>query len=249
MMPEHIRCSGFIINQIICSFNCRSVKIEITTMDEGENDMKVEIWSDINCPFCYIGKRKFENAVKEFDGEVEVEFKSFQLDPTLPKDTVEKTVDVLAKKYNMTIDRAREMNQQVADTAAEVGLAFNAEKVYTLNTLDAHRVTHLAKEHGKMQEVVENMFESHFVKGELVNDREILVKNAVDAGIEQAEVEALLDSDKYEDIVVANQEEAGQLGVQGVPFFIFDRKYAVSGAQPTEVFADVLKKVKEEANN
>ena len=134
MMPEHIRCSGFIINQIICSFNCRSVKIEITIMDEGENDMKVEIWSDINCPFCYIGKRKFENAVKEFDGEVEVEFKSFQLDPTLPKDTVEKTVDVLAKKYNMTIDRAREMNQQVADTAAEVGLAFNAEKVYTLDT-------------------------------------------------------------------------------------------------------------------
>lgn len=208
--------------------------------------MKVEIWSDINCPFCYIGKRKFENSLKEFDGEVEVEYKSYQLDPTFPKGEHEKTETVLAKKYNMTPEKAREMNQQVANTAAEVGLKFNPDKVHTLNTLDAHRVTHLAKEHGKMQEVVENMFESHFVKGELVNSREILIKNATDAGIDQAEVEALLDSDKYEDIVVQNQEEAKQLGVQGVPFFIFDRKYAVSGAQPTDVFKDVLNKIKSE---
>lgn len=208
--------------------------------------MKVEIWSDINCPFCYIGKRKFENALKEYEGEVEIEYKSFQLDPTFPKGEYEKTEVVLAKKYNMTPEKAREMNQQVANTAAEVGLQFNADKVHTLNTLDAHRVTHLAKEHGKMQEVVENMFESHFVKGELVNDRDVLIKNATAAGIDQAEVEALLDSDKYEDVVVANQEEAQQLGVQGVPFFIFDRKYAVSGAQPTEVFADVLNKIQAE---
>lgn len=209
--------------------------------------MKVEIWSDINCPFCYIGKRKFENAVKEFDGEVEVEFKSYQLDPTFPKDEHAKTEEILAKKYNMTPEKAREMNQQVAQTAAEVGLEFNADKVHTLNTLDAHRVTHLAKEHGKMKEVMENMFESHFVNGELVNDRDILIKNSTKAGIDQAEVEALLDSDKYEDVVVASQEEAKQLGVQGVPFFIFDRKYAVSGAQPTETFLEVLNKVKEEA--
>lgn len=209
--------------------------------------MKVEIWSDINCPFCYIGKRKFENALKDFDGDVEVEYKSFQLDPTFPKGTHERTEDVLAKKYNMTPEKAREMNQQVADSAAEVGLSFNVDKVHTLNTLDAHRVTHLAKAEGKMQEVVENMFESHFVKGELVNDRDVLIKNATAAGIDRESVEALLDSDKYEDVVVGEQEEAKELGVQGVPFFIFDRKYAVSGAQPTEVFADVLKKVKEEA--
>ncbi|MED4127744.1 DsbA family protein [Shouchella miscanthi] len=208
--------------------------------------MKVEIWSDVACPFCYIGKRKFEQALDEFDQPVDVTFKSFQLDPSAPQHSTESMVTVLAKKYNVPVEKAKEMNSQVTAQAKEVGLNYHLESVRVVNTMDAHRLSHLAKEKGKMGEVMEALLDAHFVQGRYVGDRETLIAIAETAGIGKEEVNAVLDSDQYKDVVMQDQAEGSQIGVQGVPFFVFNRKYAVSGAQPKEAFLQVLEKVKEE---
>lgn len=208
--------------------------------------MHVEIWSDINCPFCYMGKRIFESALEAFEGDVTVEYKSYQLHPEAPKEP-NMTADMLvATKFNLPIERAREMNRQVAARAAEVGLEYHMDKVRLVNVMDAHRISHLAKERGKMSEVMEKMFASHFTYGESVADRDVLIRIATSVGLPKEDVEAVLDSDRYEDAVEQDQYEAAQIGVRGVPFFLFNRKYAVSGAQPKEVFLQVLEQVRQE---
>ncbi|MFB4213672.1 DsbA family protein [Shouchella sp. JSM 1781072] len=208
--------------------------------------MNVEIWSDIACPFCYIGKRKFEQALEAYDEDVDVTFKSFQLDPNAPKESNESMVSVLAKKYNMPEAKAKEMNSQVTAQAEEVGLHYKLDQVRVVNTLDAHRLSHLAKEQGKMGEVMEKLLDAHFVQGRYVGDRDTLVEIAASVGLSKEEVNGVLDSDRYKDTVEQEQAEGAQIGVQGVPFFVFNRKYAVSGAQPKEAFLQVLQKVKEE---
>lgn len=208
--------------------------------------MNVEIWSDIACPFCYIGKRKFEQALEEFDEDVDVTFKSFQLDPNAPKESKESMESVLAKKYNMPEAKAKEMNSQVTAQAEEVGLHYKLDQVRVVNTLDAHRLSHLAKEQGKMGDIMEKLLDAHFVQGRYVGDRNTLVEIAASVGLSKEEVNAVLDSDRYKDTVEQEQAEGAQIGVQGVPFFVFNRKYAVSGAQPKEAFLQVLLKVKEE---
>ncbi|MCA1024797.1 MULTISPECIES: DsbA family oxidoreductase [Cytobacillus] len=210
--------------------------------------MKVEIWSDIACPFCYIGKRKFEHALVGFDqkDEVEVVYKSFQLDPNAPQNTTETMNQMLAKKYGQSVEQVEQMQKQVTAQANEVGLDYHLNDAKMTNTLDAHRLIHLAKEKGKMSEMKEQLLKSYFVEGKHVGEIESLVDIAAAVGLDKEEVTSVLASDQYKKEVEADMQEGVQLGVQGVPFFVFNRKYAVSGAQPSNVFSEVLTKVIEE---
>lgn len=210
--------------------------------------MKVEIWSDIACPFCYIGKRKFEHALDGFNqkDEVEVVYKSFQLDANAPQNTTETMNQMLAKKYGQSVEQVEQMQKQVTVQANEVGLDYHLNDAKMTNTLDAHRLIHLAKEKGKMSEMKEQLLKSYFVEGKHVGEIESLVEIAAAVGLDKEEVTSVLASDQYKKEVEADMQEGVQLGVQGVPFFVFNRKYAVSGAQPSNVFSEVLTKVIEE---
>ncbi|QQK79255.1 DsbA family oxidoreductase [Salicibibacter cibi] len=210
--------------------------------------MNVEIWSDIACPFCFIGKRKFEDGLQQFShrGDVNVTFKSFQLDPNADTEQTQTNAEMLAGKYGMSMEKANEMTQQVTDQAKEVGLDYNLESSVLTNTKDAHRLSHFAKEEGKMEEMMERLLMAYFTEGKHVGDHETLVTLAEEVGIEGEAVRAMLDSDRYEDIVREEMQEGTDIGVQGVPFFVFNRKYAISGAQPAHAFLEVLEKVQEE---
>ncbi|WP_413377528.1 DsbA family oxidoreductase [Alkalihalobacillus sp. 1P02AB] len=210
--------------------------------------MKVEVWSDIACPFCYIGEKKFEQALEQFSGKesVELEFKSFQLNPTAQKGSNQKMDELLAKKYGMSVEKARTMNQQVAERASDVGLTFHMDKIKPTNTLDAHRLSHLAKEEGKMKQMMDRLLKAYFTEGVDVSDHESLAQLAVEVGLDKDKVSSFLVGDKYKDVVASEQQEGSQIGVQGVPFFVFNRKYAVSGAQEPASFLEVLEKVQEE---
>ncbi|WP_188207928.1 DsbA family oxidoreductase [Alkalibacillus aidingensis] len=213
--------------------------------------MKVEMWSDVVCPFCYIGKRRFEAALEQFEGrdQVDVILKSFQLDPTARKGEHSDIHAMLAKKYNVPYEKGKEMNNQMAEQAKEVGLEFNFDSVIPTNTKDAHRLSLLAKEKGKMYELMEQLMKAYFTEGRDVGSHDVLIDLAKDVGIDGEEARNVLAGDDFETGVEQDQQEAGQIGVQGVPFFVFNHKYAVSGAQPTETFLDVLQKVFEEEKN
>ncbi len=212
--------------------------------------MKVEIFSDIVCPFCYIGKRRFEKALEQFNHKEKVElfFRSFQLDPNAPKNPKEDIHSTLAKKYEMSYEEAKKMNDQVADQAREVGLHFDFDKAIHSNTFDAHRLSHYALEEGKMYELMERLMKAHFTDGHNVSEHHVLADLAEEVGLSREESLRVLEDDAYTNDVEQDITLSGQYGVQGVPFFVFNRKYAVSGAQPTEVFLEVLEKVFEEEN-
>ncbi|MGK6351403.1 DsbA family oxidoreductase [Parapedobacter sp. DT-150] len=207
--------------------------------------MKIEIWSDIVCPFCYIGKHNFETALQQFDGQqaVEVEWKSFQLDPDLPKNpTYANTYQYLAERKGLNITQAREMTAGVASTGKKAGVELNFDKAIPANTWDAHRLIHLAQTEGLGSQVKENLFRTHFTEGKNISDIDTLVALGKEAGLDEATITAVLGSDQYAYEVAQDIQEAGNIGVRGVPFFVFDRKYAVSGAQPPEVFLQTLEK-------
>ena len=202
--------------------------------------MKVEIWSDVVCPWCYIGKRRFESALRRFAhrDEVEVVWRSFELDPTAtsalrPGDGPE-YVDRLAAKYRMAREQAQQAVASTTATAAAVGLDFHMDRALAANTFDAHRVIHLAAERRRQAQVKERLMRAHFTEGEAVGDRAALVRLAVDAGLDADEVRSVLDTGAYADAVRADEAEAAALGIRGVPFFVLDRKYGVSGAQVPE---------------
>lgn len=210
--------------------------------------MKVEIWSDVVCPFCYIGKRRFEEALKQFEHRSEVEkvYRSFQLDPTADKNPTEDVHTILAKKYNMPYEEAKRMNQQVTDQASEVGLEFNFDIAVHTNTFDAHRLSHFAAQHGKMYELMERLMQAYFTEGKNVSDFDVLVNLAEEVGLPKEDTLKVLNSNDFAENVRDDISQSQQIGVRGVPFFVFNRKYAVSGAQPTEVFLEVLNRVYEE---
>ncbi|GAA4314808.1 DsbA family oxidoreductase [Mucilaginibacter gynuensis] len=210
--------------------------------------MKVEIWSDVVCPFCYIGKRKFENALKDFDqkGKVEIVWRSFQLDPDMEYVEGQSVSEYLAKRKGVSVDKAREMNNYVSGVAKEVGLEYDFDKAILNNTLDAHRLLHLAAEHGVQTQLKEALFAAYYTQGKNIGDTETLVEIGTSFGLNAAEIRTMLQSDTYKNDVRQDQYQANQVGAQGVPFFVFNSKYAVSGAQPTEVFKQVLDKVWDE---
>ncbi|MFI9615915.1 DsbA family oxidoreductase [Streptomyces sp. NPDC052023] len=206
--------------------------------------MRVEIWSDIACPWCYVGKARFEKALAAFPhrDEVEVVHRSFELDPGRAKDDVQPVLTMLAKKYGMSEAQARAGEDNLAAQAAAEGLEYRTRDRDHGNTFDMHRLLHLAREQGRQDELIQRLYRANFAEEQSVfNDDERLVGIAVGAGLDEAEVRKVLaDPGAYADEVRADEREAAQLGANGVPFFVLDRKYGVSGAQPAEVFERAL---------
>jgi predicted DsbA family dithiol-disulfide isomerase len=206
--------------------------------------MKVEIWSDVMCPFCYIGKRRFENALQQFEGklEVEIEWKSFQLNPDLNTEPGKNINQYLAEIKGWSVSDAKAMNDRVTRMAESEGLHYDMDKAVVANSFDAHRLIQFAKANGRGDLAEENLFKAYFTEGKNIADRSELMEIGKKIGLESEELQAVLQADKFSDEVRADIEEAGRIGVTGVPFFVFNRRYAVSGAQDTETFLDVLNK-------
>ncbi|SES98798.1 Predicted dithiol-disulfide isomerase, DsbA family [Oceanobacillus limi] len=210
--------------------------------------MKIEVWSDFVCPFCYIGKRRLESALENFPNKdaVDIEYKSYELDPNADKNPGKTVHELLANKYGMTVEKAKNMNDNMKKQAAEVGLTYNFETMQHTNTFDAHRLAHYANKQGKGKEMTERLLHAYFTESKLISDLDTLVDLAGEVGLNKEEVLSVLKTDQYRSRVREDEDTAKQIGVQGVPFFVFNEKYAVSGAQPVEVFSEVLEKVWEE---
>ncbi|GAA3930193.1 DsbA family oxidoreductase [Chitinophaga oryziterrae] len=206
--------------------------------------MKVEIWSDVMCPFCYIGKRKFEAAMSKFTDAagIEVEWHSFQLDPTIKSGHDKDLYQYLSERKGIPYEQAVQMNAQVAATAAAAGITFNPANAVVANSFDAHRLIHLAKKNNLGDEAEERLFKSYFTESKDFGDHAVLTQLGKEIGLDEASVKETLASDAYAKDVNADINEAQALGIRGVPFFVFDRKYAVSGAQASEIFLEVLDK-------
>ena len=206
--------------------------------------MNIEIWSDVVCPWCYIGKRRFETALSQFGhrAEVDVVWRSFELDPGAPARRMGDNAERLAAKYGMSLDQATASQARLTQMAAQEGLAFRFDLSQSGNTFDAHRLLHLAAEHGLQDKVKERLFRAYFTEGEAIGDAETLVRLVTEVGLPAAEAQALLAADKYAEEVRAEEREATELGITGVPFFVIDRRYGVSGAQPADVLLDVIER-------
>jgi predicted DsbA family dithiol-disulfide isomerase len=210
--------------------------------------MDVEIWSDVVCPWCYIGKRRFERAVASFDhsGEVTVTYRSFELDPDAPAQRTGTNAEHLARKYGMTIAQAEQANEQMTERAAADGLEFRLDVIRGGNTFDAHRLLHLAKDRGLQPEMKDRLLRATFTEGLPIADKPTLVRLAAEVGLPEAQVQAVLDGDGYADAVRADELQAARYGISGVPFFVADGKYAVSGAQPPKVLLQLLRRAYDE---
>lgn len=209
--------------------------------------MKVEIWSDIMCPFCYIGKRHFELALKDLDfaDELEIEWKSFQLDPTIPK--MENHVNAyqyLADAKGISFEESKTMHDNVVASAKRVGLSYNFDKAIVANSFDAHRLIQFAKTVGKGDQAEEALFHAYFTEGIDMADLDSLKSIGLKIGLTESELNRILHSDEYSYDVSQDIQEGQNLGLRGVPFFVIDRKYGISGAQPVEIFVETLKKAK-----
>jgi predicted DsbA family dithiol-disulfide isomerase len=204
--------------------------------------MRIEIWSDVVCPWCYIGKRHLEAALDSFEHseDVELVYRSFELDPTAPEVPVETTVESLARKFGTDVPRARELMKRADDVAASVGLEFRHADAPHARTVDAHRLLHLALAHGRQAELKEALLAAYFGRGESMGDHDVLRKAAAEVGLDPGRVDDVLASEEYLDAVHADIAQARAYGATGVPFFVVDQKYGVSGAQPTEVFSELL---------
>ncbi|MEX2594839.1 MAG: DsbA family oxidoreductase [Anditalea sp.] len=210
--------------------------------------IKVNIWSDIRCPFCYIGKHKFEAALEKFSqkDKVEVIWRSFELDPHLKTRTDLNMYDYFADLKGMSREHAEKMNDQVVQIAKEVGLNFNIDKAVVANSFNGHRLLQLAKSKDLGAEAEEQLFKAHFTEGKNIDDKEILTQLGISIGLNEEEVSEVLSSNAYAEEVREDESMAQNIGVRGVPFFVFNDKYAVSGAQSTETFLETLEKSWEE---
>jgi predicted DsbA family dithiol-disulfide isomerase len=204
--------------------------------------MQVEIWSDVVCPWCYLGTHRFEQALGQFAhrDEVQVTHRSFQLDPDAPSGPRTTVVESLASKYGRTADQVEQMQSEMTARAAADGLTFELDGQLTGNTADAHRVLHLAAARGKQPEVVERLFRAHFTEQRSIFDAESLVELASEAGLAGPEVAAVLAGEDYRADVAEDLAQAREYGISGVPFFVIDGRFGISGAQPTEVLLAAL---------
>ena len=203
--------------------------------------MRIDIWSDIVCPWCYVGKRRFETALASFDAApVEVVHRSFQLNPDAPRDRTTSRREMLMRKYRLTDARMDEMDAQMTQLAAEEGLQYRLDATVTGNTLDAHQLVHLAREQGVQDTMVERLYRAYFSERRSVFDLESLVALARDAGIERDTTRAALSEGRYVSAVRDDIETARRMGITGVPFFVIDGRYGVSGAQSSAAFVEAL---------
>jgi predicted DsbA family dithiol-disulfide isomerase len=206
--------------------------------------MKIDIWSDIRCPFCYIGKKKFEKALSQFEhkDKVEVEWHSFELDPQAITIPGKNAIEYLAEIKGQSKEWAVEMTRYVADTAAESGLHFDFEQQVVANSFNGHRLIQLAKSLGLADQAEESLFAAHLSQGKNIDDRETLIQIGTSIGIDRESVSQMLGSDTFTDEVRYDENTAKSIGINGVPFFIFNQKYTISGAQPPETFLNALNK-------
>ena len=206
--------------------------------------MKVEIWSDVMCPFCYIGKRRFEEALEKsaYKNEIEIEWKSFQLNPDMVTDPSINISQYLADIKGWSLEQAKEMNAHVTGMAAEAGLTYNFDKAVVANSFKAHRFTHLAKKHGLGDAAEEQLFKAYFTDGKNTDNINTLIELGNAIGLDAAEVKQTLEGDAFAEEVRYDIYESQQLGIRGVPFFVLDRKYGVSGAQAVPVFEETIEK-------
>jgi predicted DsbA family dithiol-disulfide isomerase len=211
--------------------------------------MQVEIWSDVVCPWCYLGKKRFERALADFEhgDQVQVVYRSFELDPTAPHGVTTPTVELLAEKYGMNPSEADKAQRQMEERAAADGLTFRMAGLRSGNTRDAHRLLQLAKEAGLQSELMERLQRAYFTDQESIFDHAALTRLATETGLDRDDVAAVLASDRYTDHVETDERMAQALGATGVPLFVIDRKYGISGAQPPETIASVLEQVWDEA--
>ncbi|HEX3981828.1 MAG TPA: DsbA family oxidoreductase [Acidimicrobiales bacterium] len=206
--------------------------------------MKVEIWSDVVCPWCYVGKRQFEEALSRFShaGEVTVEWKSFELDPTSPPQVGMSMDRLLQRKYGMSEEEARSANERMTRLAAGVGLEYHLDKAQPGNTFDAHRLIHLADTHGLGGAMKERLLAAYFTEGLPVGDRATLAGLAEEVGLERAEVHDALAGESFGPEVRADESRATALGASGVPFFVIDEAFGVAGAQGADVLLGALER-------
>lgn len=205
--------------------------------------MRVDIWSDISCPWCYIGKARFGAAVERFGREVEVRHRSFELDPNRGTEETEQVVEMLSRKYGMSLEQAQEGERRLQGLAAAEGLEYRAEGRESGGSFDIHRLLHLAAERGLADRAWQAFYTANFAEKASLFSRDRIADVAVGAGLDRDEVVAVLDDpEAYRDAVRADEAEAASLGANGVPFFVVDGKYGVSGAQPTEAFVEILEK-------
>lgn len=206
--------------------------------------VKVEIWSDVACPWCYVGKRRFESALRNFEhaGEVEVVWRSFELDPRAPSHRQEGVVEHLSAKYGLTPEAARAMVDNLERVGVGEGLDLRLAATAGGNTFDAHRLLHLAHRRGRQGELKEALLAAYFTAGRAIAEPSVLVEVAEEAGLDRAEVQAVLESDDHAEAVRRDEEDAYSLGISGVPFFVLDRAFAVAGAQESDVMLDALRR-------
>lgn len=210
--------------------------------------IKIEVWSDIACPFCYIAKHHFEKALEQFPykDKVELEWKAYQLNPNVPEDTHgESLIDSFVREKGMSRQQAEGLFANVVNMAKQTGLDFHMDKVVVANTINAHILSHLAKSKSKktQNDIEELLFKAYFTEGKNVNDRDTLIKIGMDGGLDKQDLENLFNGHDFADKVIADIQEAGVFSITSVPFFVFNRKYAISGAQPSSAFLDMLNKV------
>lgn len=204
--------------------------------------MKIEIWSDVMCPFCYIGKQNFEAALAQFSDrkDLEVIWKSFQLDPSLPEIAQESFQDYLVKRKGINHEQVSKMLSNVTMSAKQVGLDFHLDQSVIVNSIKAHQLIQFAKTKSLGNEIEERLFQAFFTESKNIADVETLIQLGKEVGMDKAELKNIFTDEKYLKMAQQDFEEARSLGISGVPFFVFDRKYAISGAQPVDVFLETL---------
>ena len=205
--------------------------------------IRIDVWSDVVCPWCYIGKRRLETALGTFEhaDQVETHWHSFQLDPSHPKGHREPVYDTLAKKIGAPPTQVRAMTQQVTDLGAAEGLSYALDKAVSVNTFDAHRLTHLAVQHGIGAQMHDRLLKAHLVDGEVVDDVDTLVRLGVEVGVPEGEARQALQDTLYAAEVTADIAQARQFGITGVPFFVLNRTYGLAGAQSADTFLSALR--------
>lgn len=208
--------------------------------------IKVDIWSDVQCPWCYIGKRKFEAGAEAFGGEVEVEYHSFELAPDTPVDFDGTPVDYLSQRKGMPVEQVTEMLARVTGIAASVGLDYDYDHVHQTNTVKAHELIHYAKSKGRQLDMKERLLKAYFIDGRHVGRIEDLADLAAEIGFDRDDVVRALETNEFLAAVKDDVALANEYGIQGVPFFVIDGKYGVSGAQDAQTFANVLTQVRDE---
>jgi predicted DsbA family dithiol-disulfide isomerase len=211
--------------------------------------MRIEVWSDVVCPWCYVGKRRLEDALERFEhsADIDVVWRAFELDPSAPRLDDTEPVERLARKYGVSREQAEAMNERVTRVADGEGLSFRLDIAKRGNTFDAHRLLHLGADRGVQDALQEELFADYFERGQAIGDHDVLAKAAVVAGLDEDEARAVLSTDRYAEDVRNDERKATEIGISAVPFFVFDGRYGVAGAQSSDVLLDVLRRAWSEA--